>query len=367
MVNETRMMPESPASHQSTEPGSDQGSSDDNNSLVPLNKDTPDLGAMSSSEEATSQTVNETHMIPESSVARPSTELSSSHLNCEGYSTAVTLNKGADLSAINSYEEANSSAAYSSTGPWSSHNISDGNSSAVPLNKDTDLGAMNNSEEVIFDCAYCDIFSKRWNEIKIHIIEKHSDEVVAALSDRVVSHRNSSQSAISEVASSSALNLATNYGAMSNSEEVTNHTLNEINVIESSATHPSAEPLSNNVISDGNMPAESFNKDTDLGAINNSEEVVFDCAYCDTVSKQWKEIEIHIIEKHSDQVLAALSDRDMNHSSPSPYAPSDEESSRVSGASSERLDSSYESTNPDASILTRHPRERYLPFLEIIT
>lgn len=165
-----------------------------------------------------------------------------------------------------------------------------------------------------------------------------------------------------------ALNMDTALDVKSNVEEATSRTVNIIihMMPESSAANQSTEPGSSQIISDGKSPTGPLNNDTDIDTISNSKEVIFECAYCGTFSKWWREIAIHITERHSEETKALHSHRNVNHSTSMPQNTISEVASSNS-ASSERFESSYERNKclscgkvfPCNDGLMRHLLERY--------
>jgi len=158
--------------------------------------------------------------------------------------------------------------------------ISDSSSPEMPLNQPKDSGVGSNSKGATFKCAYCDTFLTRREEIKIHIIEKHSHNIGTASDSPAGS-----------------VNTGKEGNAGSNSEELTRLAGNGIPAMESSETQQST-PMSHLVISDNRSPEMPLNQPTDSPVGSKSEKETFKCAYCDTFSAQSKEIEIHIREKH---------------------------------------------------------------------
>lgn len=234
-----------------------------------------------------------------------------------------------------------------STSEASSNQVISGG--VVPLNRSTDLDVKSNSEEVTSHIA---------NEI--HLMSESSP-----------AHPSTEPSSFQDISDCSspveALNNDTDLGAISNFKEATSYVVNqEIHMLpESLAVHQSTEPASHQFVSDGNRSVNSLNNDTDLGIMNNFQEVSFECAYCGTFSKWRREIESHIMEKHSDQMTTMVSDHDMNHNTSLQNAIS--EVANSNNASSETFDLSYKRNKcltcgkvfSRTDGLTRHIRERY--------
>ena len=162
----------------------------------------------------------------------------------------------------------------------------DDDSLTLPFNKDTDLGVKIKSGEDIFKCAHCDEVSKRREDIESHMSDEHLDKVGAFGSDRGLDLNSAP--------------LESLRCRMSISEEVTSRTGDEIHMMRSSAADQGVQHATtqNQGFSGGNSSTFPSNKDTNLGVGSNSNEHVFKCAYCDVVSKQRNEIETHIYKEH---------------------------------------------------------------------
>ena len=164
--------------------------------------------------------------------------------------------------------------------------IFDDNSLTLPLNKDSDLGVRFTSGEDIFECAHCDKVSKRTEDIESHMSDKHWDKVGAFGSDGGLDLNSAP--------------LESLRCRMSISEEVTSRTGDEIHMMKSSPAHQGIQHATTQAqgFSGGDSFTFRLNKDTGLGVGSNSKGHVFKCAYCDVASKQRNEIETHIYKEH---------------------------------------------------------------------